>query len=103
MQRLNIEKSQLPDGAIVMVSNPLMPSGEDFLKKYYNNPNRSVLYMYIDSKWQSKIPTDFDLAKLFVFDYNDEYKKGGRAHLNFIKVEDKSDEYRKKLIKERSQ
>ena len=93
---LNNTKNQLPDGAIVLLPDP-MPSAIDFLKKYYSGPNTQ--FLYLDSKWESKIPQGFDLNKLFVFIYNEEYDRGGAARVQFISVVDKSEEYRSLLKK----
>lgn len=92
MNYLDKAKFNIPDGSIVMVPQPLMPLGEDFLKKYYSG--QSTKFLYIDVNWRSKIPENYDKNKLFVFDYNDEFKKGGKADLSRIEVIDKSKEYR---------
>lgn len=96
LDKLSQEKNNYPKDAIVMLPNPLMPLGEDFLKKYYSGENTK--FVFIDSKWQSKIPENFDKNKLFVFDYNEEYKKGGRADISRIEVLDKSEKFRKDII-----
>lgn len=95
MSYLNKIKSSLPPNSIVMLPNPLMPLGIDFLKKYYSGPNTQ--FEFLDSKWDSKIPSDFDLNKLFVFTYNDEYGFGGKARVNLIEIVDKSEQYRKEF------
>lgn len=95
MAKLSATKFKIPDGSIVMLPNPLMPLGEDFLKKYYSNGKTK--FLFIDTKWRAKIPQDFDINKLYVYDYNEEYKKGGKANLNLIEVLDKSPIYRQQL------
>lgn len=92
MNYLDKAKFNLPDGSIVMVPQPLMPLGEDFLKKYYRVSD--IKFLYIDNKWQTKIPENFDSNKLYVFDYNEEFRKGGNANTKNIIVVDKSPEYR---------
>lgn len=88
-------KKDLPPNSIVMLPNPLMPSGTDFLRKYYSGQNTQ--FQFIDSNWKNKVPEDLDLNKLYVFDYNEEYNRGGSARIEFISVVDKSEEYRKSL------
>lgn len=95
-RHLNTVKNQLPDGSIVLLPNPPMPTAIDFLKKYYSGPN--IKFDYLDTKWKSKVPENFDLAKLFVFVYSEEFDRGGIARMEFISVVDKSEEYRKLLI-----
>lgn len=95
LQHLKKTKDNLPLDSIVMLPNPLMPSGIEFLKKYYSGQNTQ--FLFIDTKWKSKVPTDFDLNKFYVFDYSEEFNRGGNARLQFISVVDKSEEYRKEL------
>ena len=89
---LDKAKNDLPPDSIVMLPNPLMPSGTDFLRKYYSGQNTT--FFFIDTKWKTKIPPEFNTDKLFVFDYNEEYYRGSAARIQFIGVEDKSKEYR---------
>ncbi len=95
-QKLDKVKNEIPANSILMLPNPLMPLGEDFLKKYYSGQNTK--FLFIDSKWKSKIPEGFDLNKLYVFDFNEEYDRGGNARLQFISVVDKSQDYRKLFL-----
>lgn len=92
---LNDRKNNLPTESIVFLPQPLMPLGEDFLKKYYSG--KETKFLYIDTNWKSKVPENFDLNKLFVFDHNDEYKRGGKSDINRIETVDKSEQFRKDL------
>lgn len=89
---LSQNKNSFPANSLVMLPQPLMPLGEDFLKKHYSRSQTK--FLYIDSKWKEKIPKGFDLNKLFVFDFNDEFNKGGRSDLSKIEVVDYSNDYR---------
>ncbi len=95
-QHLNKVKNEIPSDSLVMLPNPLMPLGIDFLKKYYKG--HDIQYLFIDSKWKTKIPEGFDLNKFYVFDYSEEFNRGGNARLEFISVVDKSSEYRKLFL-----
>lgn len=99
LSKLATNKAKFDDKAIVVLPGPLMPSGVDFLKKYYGMENTT--FLFIGSHWQDVIPKDFDLKNLYVFNYNDEFKSGGRADLEKIKVLDESEKYRDLLSIER--
>ncbi len=96
LNKLSQVKDTLPVDSIIMLPNPLMPLGIDFLKKYYKG--HDIQYLFIDSKWKTKIPEGFDLNKFYVFDYSEEFNRGGNARLEFISVVDKSSEYRKLFL-----
>lgn len=96
MAHLEKTKTGLPEGALVMLPNPLMPSGEDFLKKYYSGAGTK--FLYIDPNWKLKLPPNIDPNKIFVYTYNEEYSRGGAARLEFISIVDKSKEYRDSLL-----
>lgn len=87
LAKLTEEKYRLPQEAYVMVPNPLMPLGEDFLKKFYSNG--SIQFLFIDTRWKQKIPDGFDLNKLYVYDYSKQSSV----------VVDRSEEYRKEFKK----
>lgn len=82
---LKIEKHKLPENSVVFIPNPPAPGAVDFLGKYYTNTDKSVIYLYLDQNWKSKIPEGTNKNKVFVFDYKDKT------------VIDKSEEYRKML------
>lgn len=92
-------KTNLPKDAYIMLPNPLMPLGIDFLKKYYN-PGTAT-FLYNDINWKSKIYPS-DVNKLYVFDYNEEYYRGSQARAQYISVVDKSSIYREALKQEKS-
>lgn len=96
LNKLAEQKNNFPDDAIVLLPSPIMPCGEAFLAKYYGGKN--TRFFVINSKLEDIIPPNFDRKKLFVFDYNDEAKKGfADERLKKIKIVDRSEEYRQKL------
>lgn len=95
---LNLNKSSFPVGSIIFLPSPLMPGGKDFLQKFYNNPPKSIDYQFVDINWRDDIPKGFNPNNLFVFTYNDEFKKGGNSRINKILVNDESASYRKNLL-----
>ena len=88
---------KLPENSIVVVPSPLMPGGEIFLEKYYNNDSKTVMYLNLDGGWEKKIPNNFNSKYLYAFAYSDEFKRGSLAQLDKIQVIDISTNYRKQL------
>jgi len=96
LNKLAEQKNNFPDNAVVLLPYPIMPCGDTFLEKYYSGKN--TRFFVINSKLEDILPSNFDTKKLFVFDYNDEAKKGpANERLEKIKIIDKSEEYRRKL------
>lgn len=96
LRYLDTAKERFPPNSLVLLPTPLMPLGPDFLKKYYSGEDTK--FLFIHSKWIQEVPQDFDVNKIFAFDYNEEYKRGGSADLKNIKVIDVSKIYRQKYI-----
>lgn len=90
MQHLNKVKSTLPENSIVILPSPLMPSGIAFLNKYYSGKNTK--FLFLDKKWLSFMPNNFNSKNLFVFNYS-------TLPDNKVKLIDLSEEYRKQLPK----
>lgn len=77
-------KSSLPENSIVFLPSPPEPGATDFLEKYYSDHN--TIYIFLDVRWKSKLPPNFNKEKVFVFDFQDKFS-----------IVDKSKEYREKL------
>lgn len=87
-QYLDKMKSSFPENAVLFIPNPPLPSGVDFIKKYYSKPSFTLLYL--DTNWYKKLPEGSKIEDAYFFKYNSEPMPDG----NRITIVDESQKYR---------